>query len=341
MSNEELFKKIENELFNGKDSEMDYIINGIKYRIKFISYDYEKGINISSIVAVPLIENISINMIFEANNMESEKNSDILSQGIDTLRRLSILTQEEPGIIVVPLIPSYKDAPYFQQLSKECFDLPKDDLLYRVDEQIVRMIAKTKNMVLNEFGINLDNKIFLNGYSSSGVFAQRFSLLHPEMIDTVCIGGASGSIPVPSDDLDYPLGVKDYEELMGKKFDFEQYKDIKFRYYVGEYETFKKSNCRYDDNGEFAPMHDMSYFNRSVPVDVGKKQRELFGKDMFERANRTVQVLKSLGLNIEHHIIKGRDHNNYKDIFGVNELGDRFITDSYREFIEENKNRKM
>lgn len=341
MSNEELFKKIENELFNGKDSEIDYIINGIKYRIKFISYDYEKGINISSIVAVPLTENISKNMIFEANNMESEKNSDILSQGIDTLRRLSILTQEEPGIIVVPLIPSYKDAPYFQQLSKECFDLPKDDLLYRVDEQIVRMIAKTKNMVLNEFGINLDNKIFLNGYSSSGVFAQRFSLLHPEMIDTVCIGGASGSIPVPSDDLDYPLGVKDYEELMGKKFDFEQYKDIKFRYYVGEYETFKKSNCRYDDNGEFAPMHDMSYFNRSVPVDVGKKQRELFGKDMFERANRTVQVLKSLGLNIEHHIIKGRGHNNYKDIVGVNELGDRFITDSYREFIEENKNRKM
>lgn len=341
MSNEELFKKIENELFNGKDSEMDYIINGIKYRIKFISYDYEKGINISSIVAVPLTENISKNMIFEANNMESEKNSDILSQGIDTLRRLSILTQEEPGIIVVPLIPSYKDAPYFQQLSKECFDLPKDDLLYRVDEQIVRMIAKTKNMVLNEFGINLDNKIFLNGYSSSGVFAQRFSLLHPEMIDTVCIGGASGSIPVPSDDLDYPLGVKDYEELMGKKFDFEQYKDIKFRYYVGEYETFKKSNCRYDDNGEFAPMHDMSYFNRSVPVDVGKNQRELFGKDMFERANRTVQVLKSLGLNIEHHIIKGRGHNNYKDIVGVNELGDRFITDSYREFIEENKNRKM
>ncbi len=341
MSNEELFKKIENELFNGKDSEMDYIINGIKYRIKFISYDYEKGINISSIVAVPLTENISKNMIFEANNMESEKNSDILSQGIDTLRRLSILTQEEPGIIVVPLIPSYKDAPYFQQLSKECFDLPKDDLLYRVDEQIVRMINKTKNMVSSEFGVSLSDKIFLNGYSSSGVFAQRFSLLHPEMIDTVCIGGASGSIPVPSDDLDYPLGVKDYEELMGKKFDFEQYKDIKFRYYVGEYETFKKSNCRYDDNGEFAPMHDMSYFNRSVPVDVGKKQRELFGKDMFERANRTVQVLKSLGLNIEHHIIKGRGHNNYKDIVGVNELGDRFIIDSYREYIEENKNKEM
>lgn len=273
--------------------------------------------------------------------MESEKSSDILEQGINTLGRLSILTYEEPGVIMVPLIPSYKNYPYLQQLSRECFDLSKNDLLYRVDEQIVRMINKTKNMVSSEFGVSLSDKIFLNGYSSSGVFAQRFSLLYPEVIDAVCIGGASGSIPVPSDDLDYPLGVKDYEELMGKKFDFEQYKDIKFRYYVGEYETFKKSNCRYDDNGEFAPMHDMSYFNRSVPVDVGKKQRELFGKDMFERANRTVQVLKSLGLNIEHHIIKGRGHNNYKDIVGVNELGDRFITDSYREFIEENKNRKM
>lgn len=341
MRNEELFKKIENELFNGKDSEIEYCIGGIKYRIKFISYDYELGINIPSIVAVPLTENISKNMIFEANNMESKDNSEIISQGVDTLRRLSVLTQEEPGIIVVPLIPSYKDAPYFQQLSKECFDLPKDDLLYRVDEQIVRMIYKTKNMVLNEFGINLDNKIFLNGYSSSGVFAQRFSLLYPEMIDTVCIGGASGSIPVPSIDLDYPIGIRDYEKLTGKKFDFEQYKDIKFRYYVGEYEAVKKSSTRYDDDGEFAPMHDMSYFDRSVSSEVGKKQRDLFGKDMFERANRTVQVLKNLGLNIEHQIIKGRGHNNYNDIVGVNELGDEFIISSYRDFLEEKKDKKI
>lgn len=341
MSNEELFMKIENELFNGRDSEIDYSINGIKYRIKFISYDHENCINIPSIVAIPLVEKVSKNIIFEANNMESEKSSDILEQGINTLGRLSILTYEEPGVIMVPLIPSYKNYPYLQQLSRECFDLSKNDLLYRVDEQIVRMINKTKNMVSSEFGVRLSDKIFLNGYSSSGVFAQRFSLLHPEVIDAVCIGGASGSIPVPSDVLNYPLGVKDYEELTGKKFNFEQYKDIKFRYYVGEYETVKKSNSRCDEDGRNAPMHDMSYFARSVPVEVGKKQRELFGKDMFERANRAIQVLKSLGLNIEHHIIKGRGHNNYSDVVGVNELGDRFITDSYREYIEENKNKEM
>ena len=56
-----------------------------------------------------------------------------------------------------------------------------------------------------EYGTKVNDKIFLNGYSSSGYFAQRFSLIHPELIDTACIGGSSGSIPIPNTDLDdYP-----------------------------------------------------------------------------------------------------------------------------------------
>ena len=110
------------------------------------------------------------------------------------------------------------------------------------------------------------------------------------------------------------------------------YSKIKFRYYVGELETQNKSNTRVDDFGNLAPMHDMSYFNRSVPVDVGKKQREIFGKDMFSRAERTIQVLKSLGIDIQHEIILGRGHNNIDGI-GVNELGDKIISDTYKNTI--------
>ena len=37
-----------------------------------------------------------------------------------------------------------------------------------------------------EYDTKVNDKIFLNGYSSSAVFAQRFSLIHPEIIETAC-----------------------------------------------------------------------------------------------------------------------------------------------------------
>lgn len=80
-------------------------------------------------------------------------------------------------------------------------------------------------------------------------------------------------------------------------------------------------------------MHDMSYFNRSVPTEVGKYQRKILGTEMFSRAENKIQILKNMGINISHKIIWGRSHNNRSGI-GVNELGDRFINDTYNSTIE-------
>ena len=62
-----------------------------------------------------------------------------------------------------------------------------------------------------ERGLITKDRIFLNGYSSSGVFAQRFALLHPEIVETACIGGASGSIPIPTEKIAYPIGIANYD----------------------------------------------------------------------------------------------------------------------------------
>lgn len=332
MDNDKFIKYVSNELVNGKDIEIESVLNGVPYKIMFLAIDSDNGINIPSILAIPLSNEVNNQIVVEANNLESEDSKKILEQGIQTGYRLACLTCDLPAPIIIPLIPSHKNYPYLQQLSAECFDIPKGDKNYRIDEQVVRIINKSKAILKNEVGLTASDKIFLNGYSSSGVFAQRFALLHPDVVETACVGGASGSIPVPTKDLSYPLGIADYEQLTGKEFDFENYSKIKFRYYVGELETQNKSNTRVDDFGNLAPMHDMSYFNRSVPVDVGKKQREIFGKDMFSRVERTIQVLKSLGIDIQHEIILGRGHNNIDGI-GVNELGDKIISDTYKNTI--------
>lgn len=333
MNKNQFIMYISNELKQGRNVNLEYQINKSQYKIKFLTTDIKKGINITSILAIPLSLNINNQIIVESNNLESENSQEIIKQGIQTVFKLAQLTNYLPAPIVIPLIPSYKDYPYLQQLSQECFSLSSNDKNYKIDEQVVKIIDKAKFILKKEYNLSVKDKIFLNGYSSSGVFAQRFSLLHPNIVETACIGGASGSIPIPTEKLAYPLGIADYKTLTGKKFDLDSYLKIKFRYYVGEFETKTKSDSRTDDFKQPAPVHDMSYFDRSVPTDVGKEQRKILGKEMFCRAKKTVQILKHLGIDIQHKIIPGRGHNN-KNCIGVNELGDKFINDVYKSTLE-------
>ena len=171
MNKEELIGYISNELNYGRDVDFEYQIKGIPYKIKFLSSDMERGINIPSIFAIPLTKNINNQLVVESNNLESGNLEEILGQGGQTGIRLAQLTNNLPSPIVVPLIPSYKDAPYFQQLSQECFSISSSDRNYRIDEQVVRIIDKAKSILQTEKGVAAKNRIFLNGYSSSGVFA--------------------------------------------------------------------------------------------------------------------------------------------------------------------------
>lgn len=336
MNKDEFIRYVSSELAHGRDIELEYQINEIPYKIKFLATDMNKGINMPSILAIPLSKDINNQLVVEANNLESGNLQEIIEQGTQTGIRLAQLTRDSPSPIVVPLIPSYRDYPYLQQLSQECFSISKDDRNYRIDEQVVKIIGRAKSILEQERGLVVKDRIFLNGYSSSGVFAQRFALLHPDIVETACIGGASGSIPIPTEKLAYPLGIADYESLTGKRFDLESYSKIKFRYYVGELETQNKSDSRFDDFGQPAPMHDMSYFDRSVPTEVGKYQRSTLGTEMFSRAQNTIQILQNLGIDVQHKIILGSGHNNRNGI-GVNELGDKFVNDTYKSTIESRK----
>ena len=336
MNKDEFTRYVSVELEHGKNVELEYRLGEVLYKIKFLAADTSKGINIPSIFAIPLSDNINNQLVVESNNLESGNLQKIIEQGIQTGIGLAKLTNDLPGPIVIPLIPSHKDYPYLQQISKECFNLSVDDRNYRIDEQVVKIINYAKFLLAREKGLVAKKRIFLNGYSSSGVFAQRFALLHPNIVETVCIGGASGSIPIPTEQIAYPLGIADYESLTGKKFDLDSYLKIKFRYYVGEFELQNKTDSRFDDFGKPAPMHDMSYFDRSVPIDVGKSQRNILGTEMFYRAKKTVQLLQNLGIDVQHKIISGRGHDN-KNGVGFNELGDKYISDTYKSTVEGQK----
>lgn len=215
---------------------------------------------------------------------------------------------------IMPIIPSVnKGIPYFQQLSKECLTInDTKSVFYRIDWQLCKMIEDTKKILL-ERKISVADKIFLNGYSTSGVFAQRFAFLHPEIVDTILVGGAGGSVPMPldckySDSLEYPLGTKDYIEITGNSFDLDNYRKINFQYYLAEYEEIRKSNDGKNEFGFQASMHDMSYMSRSVPENVGKKLRKFLGINLWKRFIKQISEYEKHGYKIKAEIYKNKIH---------------------------------
>ena len=63
-------------------------------------------------------------------------------------------------------------------------------------------------------------RVFLDGFSAGGMFANRFALIHPERVAAVAVGAPGGwpMSPLASSDgaLVYPAGVDDYEQLFGR-----------------------------------------------------------------------------------------------------------------------------
>lgn len=330
-------KRILKKLDGKEYVEFNSKIFGQKYRIIVMNHDKENGININSILAIPCSNDFSEKLVMESNNDFTNMREMQLKHGLTLLKRIVSLTDQKPGPILIPLIPEHKDGQSLQHLSRDSFDIPKEKLEYRIDIQVAKTIEKAKKIIKSKTNKEINEKIFLNGYSCSGVFAQRFALLYPELIDTLCVGGASGSIPIPSTEFDYPIGIGNYKTLMGKDFDFEKYSQIKFRYYVGEFEDKRKSDEYKDENGEPAPMHDMSYNAISVPKQVGEKQRQMLGKNLFERIENTLKLLTKI-TDIDHTIIKGRSHNNKSGI-GVNELGDAYVRKSYEESLKRERDK--
>lgn len=280
---------------------------------KFNLHCYKSSNEMYYLIAFPENFSENCNIVVESYNSGgkskitySENVIEALNNGNSIENLLMEAISDSP--IVMPITMDIIDGNDTQQLSLESI---KED---KIDFKFMQCIKDAQKKIEQISKKKVSEKIFLNGYSASGVFAQRFVLAYPEIIDSCLIGGAAGTIPIPSENLEYPLGIKDYEELFGKKFDEEAYKNIIFGYYVAENEEREAAN--WDINGDkiissnqiASPMHDMSYRELTTPKEVGKKQRTLLGQTMNERYKNSIEYYKKKGINISGIILKGANH---------------------------------
>ena len=208
---------------------------------------------------------------------------------------------DELGVIL--LVPAFIRPGQDWQIYTHALD--RDSLttkrteLARLDLQLLAMVDDARR-ALRQAGIETDEKFLIQGYSASGMFANRFAALHPERLKGVAIGSPGGWPVAPlahfaGESLPYPAGVADLETLTGKPFDSEQFKALPQLIVMGSLDDNDSLDFR--DGWDEKP---------AALVD------RLFGKDPKARWKNSESAYKAAGANAQFVLVEGVGHDRKK-----------------------------
>lgn len=205
-------------------------------------------------------------------------------------------------ILLTPVIPRDINKPIYAVAFDKRVFTKVDPFFQRPDLEEVKMIDILKKD-LEKGKIVVRDKVFIEGFSAGGMFAQRFSLLHPELVKAIATGQSGGALTLPIEEykkrkMDWPLGIYGFEQLTGKPFNIDAYRDISQFIYIGS-----------DDNSNSTVFYGNEIWNNSQ-VNTLKQ----FGNTDPDRLNSQVSYLNSFGFNnIHFKLYPGYWHIQYQD----------------------------
>ena len=184
-------------------------------------------------------KNIIIGVWPHGGNMPNSDYEYHKEQAKDALSRLIEYSEKYKIPLAVIAIPRTKLL-YVHIMPVATF-ATTDEFLKRPDLKLIDAIWNQYMPSLQEAGYDVNNKVFMMGFSSPGAFTLRFSILHPELIKAAWLGTPSFA-PIPTDHLfgqplNYPLGIRNVEQLSGSPFNYDEYKKIPMLIVIGEYDN--------------------------------------------------------------------------------------------------------
>lgn len=207
--------------------------------------------------------------------------------------------------ILVPEFPrpSRHDRIYTHALDRDCLTTEVDGL-GRLDLQLIAMIDDATRRLRAE-GRPVEDKVLMVGFSASGMFVNRFVMLHPERVRAAAIGSPGGWPIAPAErwngePLTYPVGIADVADLAGQPVDLSEVGKVPMFFFIGD-----------RDANDSVPYSD-SYDDRErEPV------LKLFGKTPLDRWDTARRLYEMAGLEAEFHLYPGVGH-----AITLGELGD-------------------
>lgn len=183
---------------------------------------------------------------------------------------------------------------YTHALDRDTLTTERADLK-RIDLQLIAMIEHARQ-VLAAQGIETDQKILLQGFSASGMFVNRFTLLHPEYVKAATIGSPGGWPIAPvatfaGEELPYPAGISDFESLTSVPFDVVTYNAVPQLIYMGSQ----------DDN-------DSLDYRDGWDEESAQLVNRLFGGDPLSRWEDAEAIYGQSGANVRFLLIDDVGH---------------------------------
>jgi predicted esterase len=171
----------------------------------------------------------------------------------------------------------------------------------RFDLQLVAIIDHAREKLEKE-KIKTDKKVFIYGFSASGMFANRFTFLHPERVKAASIGSPGGWAIAPFETynkktLPYPIGVGDFKEVSGEKFDLKELQKVPMFIYLGDK----------DEN-------DSMVYRDGYEESDEKLVFELFGKTPVSRWEISKKLYSDKKLNATFKLYPDVAHTNSKEM---------------------------
>jgi hypothetical protein len=224
--------------------------------------------------------------------------------------------------LLVPIFPRPSSAAnvYTHSLDRDTI-LISEGPLRRLDLQLLSMIADARPR-LAEIGHPVEPRFLLNGFSASGLFANRFTFMHPHAVVGVGYGGLNGFITLPVADLkshllNYPVGIADLEKITDYSFDREAYQAIPQFAYMGA-----------DDTND-AVLHDDAYTEEERALIF-----EVVGRKMMPDRWEAVQaVYESEKISVRFKTYEGIGH-------GTNGKINTEVAEFFRKAIEATEAKK-
>jgi dienelactone hydrolase len=172
----------------------------------------------------------------------------------------------------------------------------------RFDLQLIAMIDDARARLAGE-KLNFDKRVFMIGFSASGMFVNRFAFLHPKRVKAASIGSPGGwaIAPVASfkeRPLRYPVGTSDFKTVAGEKFDLENLRKVPLFVFLGDK----------DDN-------DSVIFRDSYEKEDEDLIFALFGKTPVERWEVSKKLYHDNKLNADFRLYPNVKHTVTKEMF--------------------------
>ena len=240
-------------------------------------------------------------LLVEPNN--TGQISDDLATHVDAAMNLSksgvgaFVAKELRVPLLMPVFPRPKTGweIYTHLLDRDAM-LIDSGPMKRLDLQLIAMIDDAQAR-LRQRGHSVPKKVIMTGFSASGSFVNRFTMMHPERVQAVSTGGLNGMIILPlasrnSLPLDYPLGINDLATITGSKPNLRAWKRVPQMIYMGAL----------DDND--AVLFDDGYSEaerQTVFRAIGEKMQP-------DRWVTGQQIYRDFGANVTFRTYEGIGH---------------------------------